>query len=279
MFEYFKEAKKRELEVLRRLAEAGRMPGPQAGPRPDFAGCLRRQAAARGVAVIAEYKRASPSQGDIAPGVGPAEAALAYARGGAAAMSVLTEKNRFRGRLGFIRRAWRGGAERFGLPILRKDFIFDPLQVQATAASPAAALLLIVRLTPRADLLRELRLTAEGFGLQCVVEVFDEADLDLARASGAKIIQVNGRDFTDLSVDLNRVFRLARRRPAGPGELWIAASGFSRPEELPAAGEAGFTAVLAGTVLMRGGRLDESLKRLSGALKKVDGAAACPRLW
>ena len=275
MFKYFKKAKTLEIMALRRLDAAGSLPPPYPGPRLDFADRLRRRAADQGLAVIAEYKRASPSQGDLDLTLGPDQAALAFARGGAAAMSVLTEKSRFRGRRGFIARAWDGGAEHFGLPILRKDFIFDPLQVRATAALPAAALLLIVKLTPQAAKLRELRLLAESFGLQAVVEVLDEADLDLARASGAAIIQVNARDFKDLSVDLNRVLDLARRCGPEAGELWIAASGLSRPEELAAAAEAGFTAALVGTALMYGGRPAEALKRLTGGLKK-NGGTDCP---
>jgi indole-3-glycerol phosphate synthase len=273
MFEYFKEAKTLEIRALERLAAAGRLPAPHPGPRPDFAGRLRRRAAGQGLAVIAEYKRASPSQGNLDLALSPEQAVTAFVQGGAAAMSILTEKSRFRGRRGFISRAWDGGAEFFDLPILRKDFIFDPLQVRATAALPAAALLLIVKLTPSAARLKELRLLAESFGIQAVVEVLDEADLDLARASGAKIIQVNARNFQDLAVDLSQALDLARRHRAEAGELWIAASGFSRPEELPAAAEAGFTAALVGTSLMRGGRPAEALGRLTGALKKN---RACP---
>ena len=277
MFEYFKKAKILEIRALERLAAAGALPPPYSGPRLDFADCLRRQAARQGLAVIAEYKRASPSRGALDLVLRPDQAALAFARGGAAALSVLTEKSRFRGRRNFITRAWNGGAERFGLPILRKDFIFDPLQVRATAALPAAAILLIAKLTPQASLLRELRLLAESFGLQAVVEVLDEVDLDLARSSGALIIQVNARNFKDMSVELSRTLDLARRRGPKPGELWIAASGFSRPEELIAAAEAGFTAALVGTALMHGGRPAEALKRLTGALKKSRGAD-CPVL-
>jgi indole-3-glycerol phosphate synthase len=273
MFDYFKKAKALEIKALERLASAGSLPAPYPGPRLDFAGRLRQKAADQGLAVIAEYKRASPSRGDLNLGLSPGQAVQDFARGGAAAVSILTEKSRFRGRRDFITRAWAGGAERFGLPILRKDFIFDPLQVRATAALPAAALLLIVRLTPDADRLRELRLLAESFGLQAVVEVLDEADLDLARASGAAIIQVNARHFRDLSVDLNRALNLARRQRPETGELWIAASGFSRPEELPAAAEAGFAAVLVGTALMHGGRPAEALEQLTRALKKTGGPA------
>ena len=268
MFEYFKKAKTLEIRALERLAAAGSLPSACPNPRLDFAGRLRQAAADQGLAVIAEYKRASPSQGNLALAFGPDQAALAFIQGGAAAMSVLTEKSRFRGRRNFITRAWDGGAGPFNLPILRKDFIFDPLQVRATAALPAAALLLIAKLTPQAAGLRELRLLAESFGLQAVVEVLDEADLDLARASGATIIQVNARDFQDLSVDLDRALILARRRRPEAGELWIAASGLSRAEELTAAAEAGFTAALVGTALMQGGRPAEALRCLTGALKK-----------
>ena len=275
MFEYFKKAKSLEIRALERLAAAGRLPAPHPGPRPDFAGRLRRRAAGQSLAVIAEYKRASPSQGNLDLALSPEQAVQAFVQGGAAAMSILTEKSRFRGRRAFITRAWEGGAESFDLPILRKDFILDPLQVRATAALPAAALLLIVKLTPQAARLRELRLLAESFGLQVVVEILDEADLDLARASGAAIIQVNARNFKDLSVDMSRTLDLARRHRAEAGELWIAASGFSRPEELPAAAEAGFTAALIGTSLMRGGRPAEALRRLTGGLEKNSGPE-CP---
>ena len=275
MFEYFKKAKILEIRALERLAAAGQLPPPYPGPRLDFVDRLRRRAKDQGLAVIAEYKRASPSRGVLNLGLRPDQAAQAFGQGGAAAMSVLTEKSRFKGRRDFITRAWDGGAERFDLPILRKDFLFDPLQVRATAALPAAALLLIVKLTPRAIQLRELRLLAESLGLQAVVEVLDEADLDLARDSGARIIQVNARDFQDLSVDLSRSSDLIRRHRPEAGELWIAASGFSRPEELSAAAEAGFTAALVGTSLMEDGQPAEALKRLTKALRKI-GGAACP---
>jgi len=271
LFDYFKKAKTMEIKALERQAAAGSLPAPYPDRRLNFADRLRQKAADHGLAVIAEYKRASPSQGNLALNLNPEEAGLAFVQGGAAAMSILTEKSCFRGRRNFITRAWDGGAKRFDLPIMRKDFIFDPLQVRATAALPAAALLLIVRLTPEAAKLRELRLEAESFGLQVVVEVLDEADLALARASGATLIQVNARDFQDLSVDFNRALDLARRNPPEAGELWIAASGLSRSEELSATAAAGFKAVLVGTALMKSGRPAETLKQLICALKKTEG--------
>lgn len=261
-----------EIKALKRLAKAGQLPPLYSEPRLDFVGRLRRRATEKGLAVIAEYKKASPSQGDIALGVTPDQAVLAFIKAGAAAMSILTEKSKFKGRLNFINRAWDGGAELFDLPLLRKDFIFDSLQVRATASRSASALLLIVRLTPDAFQLRDLRQEAEAYGLAAVVEVFDEVDLDVARKSGARIIQANARNFFDLSVDIRRSFELARRHASEAEELWIAASGFSKPLELLAASEAGFTAILVGTTLMRGGHLDESLKYLTSALKKGDHA-------
>lgn len=272
MFDYFKKAKAIEIKALRRLDDSGRLPVPSAEARLDFNLTLRRSAAAKGLAIIAEYKRASPSQGDIALGVEPGQAARAYAQAGASAMSVLTEKSKFKGRQAFVQQAWTGGAREASLPILRKDFIFDRLQVRATAATPASALLLIVGLTPEVERLRALREEAEGFGLQCVVEVLNESELELARKSGARIIQVNARDFHDLSVDLSRSLNLARHQ-ADKNELWIAASGFSRPEQLLEAREVGYSAVLVGTSLMRGGDLAGSLAKLTAGLTGKEAAS------
>lgn len=154
----------------------------------------------------------------------PEEAAKQYAEAGASCLSVLTEETYFKGTLGYLKRMSAPG-----LPLLRKDFIFDRLQVAATAATPASALLLIVRLTPDAALLRSLREQAEAHGIDAVVEIFDEADLALARESGARIIQVNARDLDTLQVDRSACLRLAERfHQAGDNEAWIAASGHLR---------------------------------------------------
>jgi indole-3-glycerol phosphate synthase len=263
-FNCFREAKRLEIKALQRLESRG-FPPPYAGRRPPFSLSLTRAAADQGLAIIAEYKRASPSQGDIAPELAAGRVARAYAEAGATAMSILTEKSKFKGRLNFIREA-RAVPEAASLPLLRKDFIFDLLQVRATAATPASAVLLIVGLTPSAALLRQLREEAENLGLEAVVEVLNETDLEIARDSGAKIIQANARDFADLSVDLRRSLSLAQKHARAAGELWIAASGFNRPEELRLAREAGFTAILAGTALMAGGQPAESLKKLRAGL-------------
>ena len=120
------------------------------------------------------------------------------------------------------------------------------MQVEATFATPASALLLIVRFTPSVPLLRDLRLLAESQGMDAVVEVFDEADLEVARESGACLIQVNARDLDSFKVDRQACLDLARRHPPLPGEAWIAASGVLERAHLEEAVEAGFAACLVG---------------------------------
>ena len=132
-----------------------------------------------------------------------------------------------------------------------------------TGATPASALLLIVRLTPEVRLLRALREQAEALGLEAVVEVFDAADLALARDAGATLIQVNARDLETLDVDRSACLRLAEaQRPKGRGETWIAASGMSEAAHLRQAADCGYDAALLGTALMQSGRPGEALRRL-----------------
>lgn len=264
----FRDAKQLEIAELERLEGQGLLPLPAAS-RPSFTQALlcpgRRN---NGLpAVVAEYKRASPSRGDIAPALLPEDVARQYAEAGAACISVLTEEAHFKGSLAHLERT--AGA---GLPLLRKDFLFHPLQIARTAATPASALLLIVRLTPDVRLLRDLREEAERFGLEAVVEVFDATDLKIARDAGAALIQVNARNLESFAVDRNACLRLAetfrhqsaRAEGGGErgGEVWIAASGMERREHLRAAAEAGFDAALIGTALMEGGEPGRALRAL-----------------
>lgn len=253
MLEKFRAAKAAEIRALEKLDAAGRFPAPHPGPRPPFAQALRRAPAP---AVIAEYKRASPSQGEIRMDLSPLEVAKAYARGGAAALSVLTESDYFKGELAFL-----DAVVPAGLPILRKDFIFTDIQVRATAATPASALLLIARMMDSAEDLDRLVTLAGANGIEAVVEVFDARDLDMARRAGARIIQVNNRDLDTLETDLDNAVRLAD--PA-LGETWIAASGISRPEHAAKMAAAGFHAVLVGTHLMREQDPGRAVARLIG---------------
>lgn len=256
--ERFIEAKKNEIATLERAFAKGRMPEPWPHKRPSFREALASPKAGP-LAVIAEFKKASPSRGSICESLEPEEVARQYAQNGASCLSILTEKKYFQGDMAYLERAAEASP---GVPLLRKDFIFHPLQVAATLATPASALLLIVRLTPDVALLRSLREQAEAEGMEAVVEVFDEADLRLARESGARIIQVNARDLDTLKVDREACLRLIRNNPPLSGELWIAASGMSSRADLEDAAKAGYHAALVGSALMEQGTPGASLRRL-----------------
>ena len=250
------DAKRSELSRLRELAEKDEFPSPFAGDRPSFSRALTERRAP--FPIIAEFKRASPSLGDIRVRAEVEDVVRQYAAGGAAALSILTEETWFKGDFDFMRRA----ASVADLPILRKDFIFDPLQIEMTASSPASALLLIVRLTPDVALTRDLRERAEKRGLECVVEVFDEHDLKIARDSGAKIIQVNSRDLGTLKVNRARASRLIRDYSPDNDEIWIAASGIKTANDVKEASRDGFSGALVGTTLMANGTPFDNLRKL-----------------
>lgn len=260
--ERFKKAKERELAEL-----AGGIPAPFEGRRPSFRAALEKPGP---IFLVAEYKRASPSRGVICESVTVEEASLAYARGGARALSILTEEDYFRGSLDYLFLA-RKTLDRhdFGdIPLLRKDFLFEEKQVLATAATPASAFLLIVRQSPDTGLLRALREAGESFGMDAVVEVFDEEDLEIARASGARVIQVNARDLETFHVDREACLKLAEKGRPAADEVWIAASGMEAAQHLLEAGKVGYSAALVGTALMEGGRLEENLARLVAGLQE-----------
>lgn len=256
MLERFRKAKGSEIEALRSLENQGLIPEPLELDRPSFSKGLL---AGGPGAIIAEYKRASPSQGEINLDLSPQEVAGMYARAGAAAISVLTEKKHFQGSLEYV-----GIMAEAGLPILRKDFLFHRLQVRATAATRASALLLIARMFTRPEELEVLLDLCRDLGLEAVTEIFDARDLTLARSAGAKIIQVNNRDLETLSTDLDNSRRLVGAKH--PGELWISASGISRPEEVSEMASLGFDAVLIGTSLMESDNPEKRLKELVEAM-------------
>ena len=236
----FIDAKQDELARLRRC-----MPAPLAGARPDFLAALSAPApAGLPLHVVAEFKRSSPSAGVINDALDPADVARQYAAGGASCMSVLTEEKYFTGHIRDL-----SAAAPAALPLLRKDFIFDELQVRQTYATPASALLLIVALTPDAARLRALRELAEEQGIHAVVEVFTPAELELARESGARIIQVNARNLETFRTDRVEGLKLAALR--APEEVWIAASAMSARPHLVDAAAAGYNAALVGTALMQ----------------------------
>jgi indole-3-glycerol phosphate synthase len=227
--------------------------------RPPFAAALR----APGLSVIAEVKRKSPSLGDIAP-LEPAAAALAYARGGAAAISVLTEPNHFGGALSHLETV----AEAVPLPLLRKDFTVHPAQlVEARRAGASAVLLIVATL---GELTGAYVRFAEALGLDALVEVHSEAELTLALEAGASLIGVNNRDLTTLQIDLATAPALmARARSLGFEGVLIAESGYSEPGDLGAVRGLA-DAVLVGSSVAGSGDLEGAVRRLV----EVGGAGA-----
>ena len=254
MLDKFREAKQLEIDSLRKDFMEGRVPAVYQGERPSFVDAIRAKGPG---AVIAEFKPASPSKGVIREELNPLDYAEAYAANGAAAISVLTEHKYFKGTPDFL--FMMNGP---GIPLLRKDFIFDPLQVAMTASSPASAVLLIARMCDDVNHLKQLIDIARMPGLAPVVEIFDQADLDLARKAGADIIQVNNRDLDTLQVTLDQGRRFIKQKR--DGELWICASGVNERSEVEEMGSLGFDAVLIGTSLMEADDPGAKLAELTG---------------
>lgn len=203
---------------------------------------LRDALVTPGVAVIAEVKRASPSRGDLAPELSALQQAASYRAGGAAAISVLTEPDHFKGSLEDLRRV-----AALRVPTLRKDFIIDPYQVWEARAAGAAAVLLIVAAVDDERLAGLLRACSDA-GVEALVEVHDEDEARRAVVAGATMIGVNARDLRTFEVDRG-VFE--RVRPVLPGGVvTVDESGITGPDDMRAAARAGADAVLVGAALV-----------------------------
>jgi indole-3-glycerol phosphate synthase len=207
-------------------------------------GRLREALKQPGIAVIAEFKRRSPSAGMLREDADVNAVVRAYERGGAAAVSVLTEGPSFAGSLEDLRLARRACQ----LPILRKDFIIDPYQLHEARAAEADAVLLIVAAL-RDDELASLHLTALELGLDALVEVHDQAELGRALEAGAEVIGINNRDLRDFTVDVQRTSLLIGEVPAGT--IVVSESGITTAQQLRALEQQGADAVLVGESLMR----------------------------
>jgi indole-3-glycerol phosphate synthase len=212
-----------------------------------------------GVSLVAEHKRRSPSAGEIRAGATVTEIVEAYERGGAAALSVLTEGPHFGGTLDDLREA-RAACS---LPILRKDFIVDPYQVFESAAAGADALLLIVAALDPDDL-ASLYSEALALDLDVLVEVHDEEELELALETvDPDVIGINNRDLADFSVDLERTYALLSDVPAG--KTVISESGIHDRAQLDDLERVGVDAVLIGEGLMRSEDPEAATRALTGA--------------
>lgn len=225
-------------------------------PVRGFADALARP----GLSVIAEHKRRSPSAGPIREDLVLEDVVGAYERGGAAALSILTEGPSFGGSLDDLRVA-RAVA---GLPLLRKDFIVDPYQVHESFAAGADAILLIVAALSSTQL-KTLHAEALGLGLSALVEVHDARELDVALSLGASVVGINNRDLKTLEVDTGRTFELLARipDPARRHALVVSESGFSRAGQLDELAQAGLDAVLIGEALMRSPDVEAACRELA----------------
>jgi indole-3-glycerol phosphate synthase len=216
--------------TLERDAEASR-------PPPSFRTALRRPT----VAVVAEVKRRSPSAGAIREDLDPGERAALYARHGAAAISVLTDGPYFGGSINDLRAA----SHRSSVPVLRKDFILDEVQILEARAAGAAAVLLIVRALEKR--LPPLLHFAERAGLDALVEVHTGDELAMALDAGATILGVNSRDLDTFAIDVEAALRIVARVPAAC--VVVAESGMAGRPDILRAAAAGADAVLIGTAL------------------------------
>jgi indole-3-glycerol phosphate synthase len=209
-----------------------------------------------GVSLIAEHKRRSPSAGEIRAGLTVSDIVAAYERGGAAALSILTEPFHFGGGLDDLREA-RTATQ---LPVLRKDFIVDPYQLYESAAVGADAVLLIVAALEPSDL-AELLQEARALDLDALVEVHDERELETALEVDADVLGINNRDLADFSVDIERTYELLSDVPAG--KTVVSESGFSTREQLDDLERVGVDAVLIGETLMRAADVEAAVRALT----------------
>ena len=233
-------------ELERALAHRDERPFSEALTRP-------------GVSLIAEHKRRSPSAGEIRAGATVTDVVQAYERGGAAALSVLTEGPNFGGTLDDLREARAAS----NLPILRKDFIVDRYQVVESAVAGADAILLIVAAVDQKEL-RRLNDAAQELDLDVVVEVHDEAELTCAlEVLDADVIGINNRDLADFTVDVDRTFSLLSDVPAG--KTVVSESGIGSREIIDELERVGVDAVLVGETLMRADDPESAARELSGS--------------
>ena len=214
---------------------------------------------AGGVQLIAEVKKASPSRGLLRPDFDPVELADIYSSNGAAAISVLTDP-RFQGELEHIVQIKRSGASRTA-PVLRKDFIFDPYQVYEARFAGADAILLIGAILSPSQIKEYLAIASE-LGMDCLVEVHNEQEMEIATDAGAEIIGINNRDLRTFKTDLGITERLAPLVPEG--KIVVSESGIHQPAHLTQLAGCGVDAVLVGEALVTSNDVAGKVRELAG---------------
>lgn len=233
-----------------------------APPARGFAQALNEKVGRGDYALIAEIKKASPSAGLIRADFDAAHLARAYARAGAACLSVLTEEDHFQGNDRYLREA----REASGLPVLRKDFMLDVWQVAEARVLGADCILLILACLPD-GLAAEMEAYAGGIGLDVLIEVHDEDDFERAMKLKSPLIGVNNRNLKTLEIDLGTTERLAKLLP--PGRALVAESGLKTPADLARMAKAGARRFLIGESLMR----EADVEAATRALLKVPAHA------
>ena len=218
----------------------------------DFAAALKKD----GVNLIAEVKKASPSRGILRPDFDPVALARTYTDNGAAAISVLTEERYFQGNIEHL----AGIRQEIDIPLLRKDFIFDPYQVYESRAYGADALLLIAAILAQEPLAELLTLSHE-LGLNCLVEVHNENEVEKALHSGAQIIGINNRDLKTFKVDISTTPRLRKLIP--PDKIVVSESGISRRRHIEDLKRWGVNAALVGEALLTAGDIAAKVRELA----------------
>lgn len=212
--------------------------------------------------IIAEVKRASPLNNEFRKNFDPLILAEAYEKGGAKAISVITEEIFFKGSLEYLASI----RAKTKLPLLRKDFIFDPVQIEEAKAFGADVVLLISSILSKEEL-SELIKYAKKLNLSSLIEIHEEKDLEKALKAGAEIIGINNRNLSTLKVDINQCLKIF---PLVPKDIpVIAESGYNNPEEIKKIKEQGFKGVLIGTSLVKSKNPEKKLREFLEALNEV----------
>ncbi len=246
------EQKKQEVAQLK--AKGVTMPELPVDPPRGFMKALMQSSE---IAVIAEAKKASPSKGVISPDFDPAAIACSYERGGAEALSVLTDQTFFQGALNYIPIVRR----KVKLPIIRKDFIIHELQIEEAANYGADAILLIAAILDQEQIRDYLKMSTE-LHMDVLVEVHDEKELEKSLAAGSRLIGINNRDLRDFTVDLGTTIRLRREIPDSIPV--VSESGIRSHEDMKMLEENGIMAALIGETLMRSNDRETALRKLKG---------------
>ena len=211
------------------------------------------------IAIIAEIKKASPAKGVLMPNFDAGALAAAYVNNGASALSVLTNVDHFQGSIDHLETA-RRIAYPAGVPVLRKEFIFDPYQIYEARAYGADLILLIVSMLEASDL-RNLHALVHDLGMQCLAEVHDEGELDTALEIGATIVGINNRDLRNFKTEIETTERLAPSIP--PDKTIVSESGINTPDHIRRVRDAGAHAALIGEALVTSGDPGAKLRELA----------------